>query len=90
MTDLPRHMQSPLWRNDFRVVGTITGRLPAPAPRSLPPLEQHKADLEMIMAACVTGADMTGEAACASIAKLANAMLLRLDSQHVVTDGDQS
>ena len=53
----------------------------APVRRSLPPLEQHKADLEMIIAACVTGADKTGEAACTSIAKLANAMLVRLDGQ---------
>ena len=49
--------------------------------RYLPPLEQHKADLEMIIAACVTEADKTGEAACTSIAKLANGMLIRLDSQ---------
>lgn len=47
----------------------------------LPPLEQHKADLEMIIAACVTGAGMTGEAACMAIAKLANGMLLRIDGQ---------
>lgn len=57
-----------------------------PARRSLLPLEQHKADLEMIIAACVTGAGMTGEAACTAIAKLANSMLVRLDG-HTVVDG---
>jgi len=57
----------------------------APVRRSLPPLEQHKADLEMIIAACVTGADKTGEDACTSIAKLANGMLVRISTEHATT-----
>jgi len=65
---------------------SATGRITAPVnqiKRELPPLEQHKADLEMIIAACVTGADKTGEAACTSIAKLANGMLVRLDDKNL-------
>jgi len=63
------------------VTESWSGQQQGTYPKSLPPLEQYKADLEMIIAACVTGADKTGEAACTSIAKLANGMLVRLDGQ---------